>query len=313
MKGLRWLGLGMALGASFTTACSDEPDSANPARGGQAGSGMAGSGAVAGNGGMPGGSAGAGDAGTSAAGTASGSSGAPGSGGSAGESACSPGTPSLLFVVDSSGSMDLEAEGTSNSRWEILHDLLANAIFPGLPDATRVGLFTFPNRRSEADPCFESLVSVPIAPLGVAQRDDLDSALAVVTPEGGTPTHDAYLFALATLDASTDNGPKAIVLITDGLPNYSKGCMGSDPLMPVDPQPLLEEISGAHARGIRTFVIGWLGTESEDRRWLSNAAVRGGTAEPGCVDPMFCHNDASVDLGIDARLFSVMQRVFCDF
>jgi hypothetical protein len=219
----------------------------------------------------------------------------------------------LLFVVDSSGSMAEEVQGTAYSRWEVLRDLLASAVFPGLPDTARVGFFTFPNRRSDADPCFESLVSAPIAPLGAAQRADLDSALDAVVPEGGTPTHDAYLFALTTLDAFTDAGPKAIVLITDGLPNHSKGCMRSDPLMPVDPQPLLEEISGASARGIRTFVIGWLGTESEDRAWLSNAAVRGGTAEPGCVDPMFCHVDANVDLGIDARLFSGMERAFCDF
>jgi hypothetical protein len=227
--------------------------------------------------------------------------------------ACSPGTPTLLFVVDSSGSMDSEVEGTSATRWEVLYDLLAGAVFPGLPDAARVGLFTFPNRAPNDDGCFEQRVSVPIAPLDVAQRDELMSALDDVTVEGGTPTHDAYLFALTTLDAVTEPGPQVVVLITDGLPNHSKECMASDSLMPVDPAPLLDEISDAKARGIRTFVVGWLGTEEEDRGWLSSAAVLGGTPEPSCADPVYCHIDATVDLAIDARLFAGMQRALCDF
>jgi hypothetical protein len=227
--------------------------------------------------------------------------------------ACTPGTPTILFVVDASGSMDMPVLGSSATRWQVLYDLLGATVFPGLPDAVRVGLFTFPNRASNDTACFEAQVSVLIAPLAVAQRDDLVSALDAVTAQGGSPTHDAYLFALTTLDAVTEPGPKAIVLITDGLPNHSLGCLASDPLMPVDPLPLLEEISDADARGIRTFVIGWLGTEEEDRDWLSSAAVRGGTPEPDCADPAYCHIDATVDFGVDAQLFAGMQRAFCDF
>ena len=153
---------------------------------------------------------------------------------------------------------------------------------------------------------------IPIAQLGTtgsAQRQALAAGLAAAEPAGGTPTDDAYEFEI---DTNMNNcqlpGKRFMVLITDGQPTFSRGCMGTgDPSNPVDYSPIIEAIGLARSDSsprpaAKTFVIGSPGSEaqastgSDGRGWLSQAAQVGQTPRtPDCSNsgPNYCHFDMS--------------------
>lgn len=99
---------------------------------------------------------------------------------------------------------------------------------------------------------------------------------------------------------------KFMLLITDGAPTMSLGCINGvaggrnrGQVTDQPTQPIIDEIAAAKAMNIRTFVIGSPGSEMSSqggmdmRPWLSQAATAGGTATPGCSNtgPNFCHLD----------------------
>jgi hypothetical protein len=116
----------------------------------------------------------------------------------------------------------------------------------------------------------------------------------------GTPTHDAYTFALdGALRPYQGYGNKFMLVITDGAPTQTLGCGPLESDQAVETDPILETIAGAADDGIRTFLIGSPGSEGgragDMREWLSHGALIGGTALEGCRlnGPDFCHFDMS--------------------
>jgi len=232
----------------------------------------------------------------------------------------------LQLVVDVSYSMTEQAPGTNQSKWEVTRDALSQAI-EELPASVAVGVLYYPNGdvQFSADPqpidaCIDVDARVPIAQLGEAdseQRDTLQDSLRDAQTAGYTPTHDAYQHALNEgLVPYTANGnQKFMLLITDGAPTMSEGCVSGGEeqgnVIDMPTQPIIDEIAGAHDQGIRTFLIGSPGSEesSEEtggdmRPWLSRAAVEGGTAADGCdVDgPDFCHMDMTQEEDFSSAL-----------
>lgn len=231
----------------------------------------------------------------------------------------------LQLVVDVSYSMTERAPGTNQSKWEVTREALSQAI-EELPASVAVGVLYYPNGdvRYSAEPqpidaCVDVDEMVPIQQLGEAdsnQRDRLQESLDDARTAGYTPTHDAYQYALneGLIRYSGSGNQKFMLLITDGAPTMSEGCIsGSDQQQVRDmpTQPIIDEIAGAHDQGIRTFLIGSPGSEesSEEeegdmRPWLSQAAVEGGTAVDGCeVDgPNFCHMDMTQEPDFAAAL-----------
>lgn len=217
--------------------------------------------------------------------------------------------PSVLeLVVDVSGSMDDEAPNSNRTKWEITQEALLDAIVgvngPGLPATVAIGLLFYPNREAEindspanVDQCVEIDENIPIDLLGgpgAAHRELLRERLEELEPGSGTPTHDAYRYALNTsLLPATFPGNKFMLLITDGTPTLSLGCVNeSGNFEDVNPQPIVDEITLARSQGIRTFLIGSPGSE-DNRTWMSTAAVIGETARPGCNvnGAPYCHMD----------------------
>lgn len=240
----------------------------------------------------------------------------------AGEGEAAPAV--LQLVVDVSGSMEDPAPGSRDSKWSITHDALLDAI-ESLGATTAAGMLLYPNtddtgsstRPRPITDCVRTSALLPIAALGdagSAQRLAVEATLDDADTGGGTPTHDAYRFALeeALLPYQTPF-EKFMLLITDGQPTYSLECTGTGMAVDaVDPQPIIEEIRNAReSEGIRTFVIGSPGSEraadtNEDTRpWLSTAASVGGTAAEGCslTGPAYCHMDMS-----EAQDFSTALR-----
>ena len=168
-----------------------------------------------------------------------------------------------------------------------------NAAFPTLDASLNVGLLFYPDVTIGADPCFDSTVDVPIAPLDATQLNLLTTQVTGATPDGSTPTHDAFNLAVQTLRTTTAPGDKYVVLITDGSPTYALMCMG-DGMTPVaDNQPLIDAVGAAYTTDmIKTFVVGSPGSEGA-RASLSAMAREGGTGTPGCMDTAapYCHFD----------------------
>jgi hypothetical protein len=230
------------------------------------------------------------------------------SNGCVGQTAGTEALPAVLeLVVDTSGSMDQDAPGSRQSKWTITRDALLGAIVD-MPADTAVGVVFYPDMTSGAGTCFDSQADVPIALLlgpSSSQRTQIEAAFQSQSPEGGTPTHDAYRFGHTELRESSATGARFAVVITDGTPTFSLGCVGTGLISdPVDPTPLVAEAELALSQGVSTFVIGSPGSEGA-RESLSRMAEAGGTALAGCshTGPNYCHFDMteSQDFAADLR------------
>jgi hypothetical protein len=199
-------------------------------------------------------------------------------------------------LVDSSGSLR-EAWVDDATRWEFVQGALASA-FSSYSEVTAAGLVFYPNVQWSAgvqgegdDFCLLTYESAPIADMSEQHRQSLLDAVDGQPTLGATPTYDAYEYAVSLLSAQASGRARALVLLTDGAPTYSEGCVG-DGVTPVDSSPLADAARRAlteHA--IRTFVIGVSG----EVQGLSAMAEAGNSARLGCdtAAEVPCHFDAS--------------------
>lgn len=231
----------------------------------------------------------------------------------------------LQLVVDTSGSMDWppgwaptspdESKPPGKTKWEITRAALIEAV-RALPDDMALGCNFYPNIQQEGAECVLNRVAVPLALLGSQTsqaRRDWQAAVNDVEPVGATPTHSAYRFALTRLSESKLSGNRFVLLITDGTPTCTMGCVCTEDNLPVDSQPLLNEAEAALGDGIRTFVIGSPGSE-DTRDVLSRLASAGGTAPPGCSDagPAYCHFDMTTEPDLAGGLARALDAIALD-
>ena len=241
----------------------------------------------------------------------------PGFGGEvcAGESAGAEVSPAVVqLLVDTSGSMGEDAPGAARgSKWTVTRGAVLDAI-DGMPGDTSLGLIFYPDVPPNRQPCFSERTAVTAAPLAAAgspQREQLLAAFSQQDTQGGTPTHDAYRYAVEQIEATRAIGSRFVVLITDGNPTYSLGCEGTGNITdPVDPSPLVPEAARAQAQNVKTFVIGSPGSEGA-RESLSRMAEAGGTASPGCSHsgPNYCHFDMTRERDLAAGLAGALKAI----
>lgn len=241
----------------------------------------------------------------------------------------------LMLVVDTSGSMNDRPSGSTSTKWEITRDALGTAV-DGLPATASVGVLYFPNKMTQPNSdinaprdvsaCVNIDAMIPIDLLGDTgsqQRTTIATSLSRATPNGSTPTHDAYDYAYVHgMQASKLTGNRFMLLITDGAPTFKKNCEGGGQPNDQQPtQPIIDEILSARQAGVRTFIIGSPGSEEVNgvdvRPWLALAAVEGGTAPEGClVTPPpagqpadYCHIDLSQGTDFAGALNSALARI----
>jgi hypothetical protein len=231
------------------------------------------------------------------------------------EQGTTPLPPILEFLIDYSGSMNERPmmATTGPRKYESTRDALIQA-FTDMADGTGTGLIFYPNTGNSKSgggaACITRQQAVPMATLNATVRQALISALQAKTTSGATPTHDAFVYATDTLAASTLMGNKYVVLVTDGAPTYSLGCMGTGQAA-VDNAPLIQAVADANTmRGIKTFVIGSPGSEPALAS-LSAMATQGGTAKVGCSDagPNYCHFDMTTAPDLAAALNEAFKAI----
>lgn len=228
----------------------------------------------------------------------------------------------LELVVDTSGSMDWppgwapkdpnDSKPPGATKWEITRDALEDAV-AALSAETALGVSFYPNVEQADDVCLMTEQALPIALLGArasAERTAFAKAVGDVVPVGATPTHGGYRFGLQKLTASTLEGNKFVLLITDGTPTCTLDCVCTENNEPVDAKPLLDEAQVAFKDGVRTFVIGSPGSE-DTRSVLSRLASEGGTARQPCTDdgPDYCHFDMTTQDDLASALAKAFGEI----
>lgn len=238
---------------------------------------------------------------------------------------------SIMMVVDISSSMNDTTPATGGqTKWEVTRDALQEAV-ETLPGTLTVGMVMYPNKDTsaarteefkDASECVNDDEIVPFNLLGDADsghRTLIDNALENAFLFSSTPTHDAYFTALEEVKAANIPGNPFMLLITDGQPTLSRGCIGEPDLTPSrDPQPIIDEIAAAKADGISTFLIGSPGSEQnvgsgdDARWWLSEAAEAGGTSAGGDCSHSgvpYCHFDMVEEDDFSASLRGALANI----
>ena len=249
------------------------------------------------------------------------------------------GAPSKLeIVLDLSSSMMATPLDSPASKLEMTRDALLEAIVgvkgPGLGANVSAGILFYPrnmdtlvsSKAVDSTTCINTSASVPMAVMGDAQgtqRQTIANALKAVSVGSGTPTHDAYQFALENVVLSSSQqaipGASQMLLITDGAPTLQLGCYNTAGTLDdskIPHQPIIDEVANAYAKGIKTFVIALPGAEAgrdDDTAydWLSAAAKAGGTASEGCADtgPNYCHWDLTKAYDLVSPLREALSSV----
>jgi Mg-chelatase subunit ChlD len=204
--------------------------------------------------------------------------------------------PTVMLIVDGSGSMDDDFGGMS--RWNALRASLMDpgGVVPTLELAIDFGITIYDGPASAVasgilNAIFPPAPGTPPPPMGACFRL-VELAPTVMNwmpiwnvypnaPLGGsTPTQNAMKAVvekmpdLATVQADPNIGDQVIVLATDGAPN--EFCGGN-----VDAQAEVVSLTTmAAAKGIKVFVISLAGNDAALQTHLETVAAAGGTMKP---------------------------------
>src|SRR5262249_11706297 len=125
--------------------------------------------------------------------------------------------PTVILLVDQSGSMTTTFG--SGTRWSTVHDALldpSSGIVMKLQDDVRFGLSLYTSKSGFAGGTCRMLDQVNVA---IGNYAAIKAAFDAAQPIGDTPTGESISAVTNELAAVTTQGPKVIVLATDGEPD----------------------------------------------------------------------------------------------
>lgn len=215
--------------------------------------------------------------------------------------------PTVLFVVDRSGSMEEEYPGSTN-RWQAIYDALMDSedgVIPKLQSVVYFGMVLFDGPMEgmaieitnavfcmiPGMPCDTSDGGQTNEEMGCPRLVVVDPALENFSaieasyqpsgPGGSTPTALSLEAAYDLINAADQDildhevhGQPIVILCTDGLPN---GC--ADTLNVPDQQGPIDQLTAAAQKGIKTYVVG-VAADDEAQAYLDKLAQYGDTGQP---------------------------------
>lgn len=193
-----------------------------------------------------------------------------------------PQVPTVVMLIDQSGSMK-EPFGTG-LRWNVLRDALidpTSGIISTLQSKVRFGLalYTSHNGFNQGGGRDGEMRPPEVCPILTEVAPALNNYMAISDKylpddwKGDTPTGESVDAAVKILAAVKDEGPKAIVLATDGEPD---SCADPNPVgqtrSDAARQLSVSAVQNAYKQGITTFVISVGNEVGEDHlRAVANA------------------------------------------
>ena len=214
--------------------------------------------------------------------------------------------PDVLLVLDKSGSMANEADGTTcsggcgaTSKWVQVTNAIDKVVAQTQANVNW-GIKLFATSMDGCD--VSDGVEVAVGPMNGAA---ITSLIAASTPGSRTPTQQAEAAGAAYLATLTDKRPKYLLLATDGLPNC-----GPNATTPTDDNSVGAEqaVADAHAAGFPTFVIGIGETMAEAT--LTRLALRGGVPQAGGATAFYQVSDTAQ---LETALGTILGSVTCVF
>jgi hypothetical protein len=157
-----------------------------------------------------------------------------------------PQTPTVVLLIDQSGSMTAAFSG--GNRWDVLYDTLMDpttGIVATLESQVRFGLALYTGDGGGNCPMLTQ-----VTPPALDNRAAIDAVYAPQAPIGETPTGDSITAITPALLAFGEPGPKAIVLATDGEPDT---CEVPNPQ--TGQAEAIAAAQAAYASGIATYII----------------------------------------------------------
>lgn len=173
--------------------------------------------------------------------------------------------PTLVLLVDQSSSMDVDFQG--EPRWEAVYTTLmdpAEGVVAQLQSSVRFGLTLYSSVNGFQGGECPLLTTVPPA---LDNHDAIDAVFASAETISETPTGESLEAVALELAAFSEEGPKGIVLATDGEPDT---CAQPNPQNGQETSLLAAE--AAFAAGIQTFIIS-VGGEVSDHHLQQMANV----------------------------------------
>lgn len=194
--------------------------------------------------------------------------------------------PAVLLVLDRSGSMYTQQE----DRWTPAVTAI-NSMVGTFQDRFQFGLILYPDQTgNESQQCSTSASSIKVAP-AVRSASAIASALSgtpAAMTGGGTPTHDALLYARNQLVPYADER-RYVFLITDGSPNCNPSLNPATCQCTIQPCQLgwqcldrdrtVNQVMTLATAGVQTYVIGYQVDASDWVETLNAMAAAGGTDE----------------------------------
>jgi hypothetical protein len=250
--------------------------------------------------------------------------------------------PVLEVVIDIAGSMaDKAYPGTNDptSKWDALKSILF-PVFQSVNSGWAVGIeysnLIVPSPLPNPPVCYEGQPAVPIAPMTDAQKSAIDASIDSITTSstpwrlgGYAPTLAAWRHALAEVSSFVDprcaQGPRYIMLITDGVPSVGNdGCTIEQPLSQAEYEAFVDILrTEGQSVKVETLVVGVPGSQDaqgadyDPRFYLSQLAIAGGIALPGCTSSpgtlesdgtyqngTYCHFDLVENPDLSTSLFT---------
>ncbi len=156
--------------------------------------------------------------------------------------------PTLVLLVDQSGSMTADFGG--QPRWDAIYETLmdpGSGVVSSLESSVRFGLTLYTSEDGfEGGEC-PMLTTVDPA---IDNHAAIDQAFAPANPVDETPTGESLAAIAPQLAAAPFDGPKGIVLATDGEPDT---CAQPNPQQ--GQQEALDAATAAFGMGVTTFII----------------------------------------------------------
>jgi hypothetical protein len=157
-------------------------------------------------------------------------------------------TPTVVMLIDQSGSMAQPFENGVN-RWDTLGNTLTNSstsLVKKLETSVRFGMALFTGD-SATCPRMQTV------DIGLGTFSSISSTLRRNGPSGDTPTAESLEAITAQLVAFGEDGPKSIILATDGEPDTCEFPDANDEDFPKDLS--VAAVEAAFAQNITTRVI----------------------------------------------------------
>jgi hypothetical protein len=189
-------------------------------------------------------------------------------------------TPTVVLLIDRSGSMT-EAFDQGRNRWQTLVDTLTDprdSLIKQLEGSVRFGMALYTSNEGFGDGSRRCPILTNVD-ISLGNFASISGALSRTSngPSGDTPTAESVEAVAAELAAFGEDGPKSIILATDGEPDTCE-----DPLANDDDGSRAKSVAAvaaAHVSGITTHIIS-VGDEISESH-LKALAVAGAGGDEG--------------------------------